>query len=373
MSDILPVKPIVKRSHNIIVAENGDICIGELPESAKVIRNPDRWVPQVLEKLDGEHTVPRIVKEVKLLHDSVAAEKIEEFIGALNGFGLLEPGEYQSPTLTSEELERYNRQILQFGLKDRKTVPPAQYQEALKRSTILILGMGGWGTWCALNLALSGVGKLKIVDGDVVELSNLNRQVLYSDEDIGAKKVFAAKKAIARVNGSVKVEAYDEFVASEKERLEEYIDGANFIILAWASLGYYRKGTNEEAVHAIASAKKVPLMELGGDPIEISAGPIYPNQDGLNLYADRDFKRANRFYSEKESVAMFQKARMRNSFLNGRREVNAWQSSPSLSIMSGIVADQVIKYLTGYDRPELVGTRFFMSLNDFSTRKTRLF
>ncbi|MGS0742509.1 HesA/MoeB/ThiF family protein [Glaciimonas sp. GG7] len=370
---MIPVKPMIKRSHHVILAENGDICIGELPESAKVIRNPLPWVPILLQKLDGKHTVPRIIKEINAKNYKVPSEDIIGFIKSLQGFGLLEANEYHSEILKSEEIERYNRQILQFLVKEKNVSSPIEYQEKLKKSTILILGMGGWGTWCALNLALNGVGKIKIVDGDIIELSNLNRQVLYTSDDIGCEKVKAAEKSIKRINPNVEVEIFFEFVIDDPNRIEEYLSGVDFVVLAWASLGYYKKGTIEEIVHAKCSQLRIPIIELGGDPIEISAGPIYENKDGINIYSDLNFKKKNRVYSDNDSILIFQKARMKNSLLNGNREVNAWQSSPSLSVMSGIVVDQIIKYITNHDTPHLVGKRVFMSMSNFHTKEIKIF
>jgi len=126
-------------------------------------------------------------------------------------------------------------------------------------------------------------------------------------------------------------------------------------------------------IHTIACEEGIPVMELGGDPIEISAGPIYPHQDGVNLYASEQVQRRAGAYADDAAISKLQKARMRHAFSNGAREVNAWQSSPSLSIMSGIVCDQLVKYLTGYDRVHLVGRRMYMSMDDFSTREVILF
>ncbi|MHC9015467.1 HesA/MoeB/ThiF family protein [Stenotrophomonas bentonitica] len=70
----------------------------------------------------------------------------------------------------------------------------------MKSARVLVLGMGGWGTWCCLNLARLGVGSLRIVDGDDVEVSNLNRQVLYESSHVGRKKVAAAADSLARHN-----------------------------------------------------------------------------------------------------------------------------------------------------------------------------
>ena len=86
--------------------------------------------------------------------------------------------------LSDHEMLRYNRQIIlkQFDFDG---------QEALKQSSILILGAGGLGCASSQYLATAGVGSLTLIDDDVVELSNLQRQVLHHDADVGKKKVLS--------------------------------------------------------------------------------------------------------------------------------------------------------------------------------------
>ena len=64
---------------------------------------------------------------------------------------------------------------------------------------------------------------------------------------------------------------------------------------------------------------------------------------------------------------------MRNDFRNGNRVVNAWQSAPSLAVMSGLVADQVVKLISGYDRCNLVGRRFHLSMQTYAIREEVVF
>ena len=91
--------------------------------------------------------------------------------------------------LSDQEVLRYNRQISlhQFDFEG---------QEALKQSKVLIVGLGGLGCSAAQYLTASGVGTLTLVDDDSVELSNLHRQVLHTDEDIGKLKVISAKQTL---------------------------------------------------------------------------------------------------------------------------------------------------------------------------------
>tara|TARA_Y100001956_G_C4122954_1_gene188524 strand:- start:2384 stop:3133 length:750 start_codon:yes stop_codon:yes gene_type:complete len=105
--------------------------------------------------------------------------------------------------LSDQEMLRYNRQIIlkQFDFDG---------QEALKQSSILILGAGGLGCASSQYLATAGVGKLTLIDDDVVELSNLQRQVLHHDSDIGSKKVVSAANALKELNPHIDIDSIDK-------------------------------------------------------------------------------------------------------------------------------------------------------------------
>ncbi|APG93321.1 thiamine biosynthesis protein ThiF (plasmid) [Sinorhizobium americanum] len=318
--------------------------------------------------------MPRILKELKAEHYDVTDGDVHDFVSALAGFGLIEESSRFSSLLSSEEIERYDRQMLQFSLIDEDRVDNATaYQERLKQARVLVLGMGGWGTWCSLLLARSGIGTLRIVDGDDVELSNLNRQVLYNTTDLGARKVDAAAANVRKHNPHVRVEPFYEFALPDRVRLGELLKGVTVAILAWASLGYYRKDSVERIVHEIARDRQIPVIELGGDPLDISVGPIYLNDGSHPSFEDLRRISQDRFYSDDALVRSFQEARLKNEFANGNRSVNAWQSSPSLAVMAGLAADQVLKLITKYDNCNLVGKRFHMSLRTYATREEVLF
>ena len=77
------------------------------------------------------------------------------------------------------------------------------------------MGAGGLGSPVITYLAAAGVGHIGVVDGDIVELSNLNRQVVFSTSDLGRKKAVAAGERIKEINPDVRVEVYDEFLSLE--------------------------------------------------------------------------------------------------------------------------------------------------------------
>ena len=100
--------------------------------------------------------------------------------------------------LTERELERFARQIMIFG---------EEGQEKLKRAKVFIAGAGGLGSPVSIYLAAAGVGRIRIVDNDVVELSNLNRQILHWEKDVGRKKVESGREKLEATNPDTLVEA----------------------------------------------------------------------------------------------------------------------------------------------------------------------
>ncbi|MDR0531056.1 MAG: molybdopterin-synthase adenylyltransferase MoeB [Oscillospiraceae bacterium] len=109
---------------------------------------------------------------------------------------------------TNEQLERYSRHILlkEVGVKGQKKLLGAK---------VLIIGAGGLGAPAALYLAAAGVGTIGIADADVVDLSNLQRQVIHTTPDLGKEKVLSAKETMLAINPEIHVNAYDQFVSAE--------------------------------------------------------------------------------------------------------------------------------------------------------------
>jgi len=105
-------------------------------------------------------------------------------------------------TLTPEELLRYNRQVMLPEIGQGG-------QQKLKTARVLVIGIGGLGSPVSVYLTAAGIGTLGIVDFDVVELTNLQRQTVYSTSDVGQPKLLAAKKRLSQINPTVKIETYD--------------------------------------------------------------------------------------------------------------------------------------------------------------------
>ena len=111
-------------------------------------------------------------------------------------------------TFSDEELERYARHITL-----REIGGPGQ--RALKEARVLVVGAGGLGAPALLYLAAAGVGRIGVIDADTVSLSNLQRQVIHSDDRQGMPKVFSAQKSMAAINPHVDVRPYHRMLTEE--------------------------------------------------------------------------------------------------------------------------------------------------------------
>jgi len=129
--------------------------------------------------------------------------------------------------LTESDLLRYQRQILYTGFGE-------QGQNKLKHSHVVVAGVGGLGSPASIYLACAGVGHITIVDYDSVELSNLNRQILHWDEDIGKKKVFSAARKLAKLNPSIEVTSVCDKITEDS--IKGIISGADAVIDAMDNL-----------------------------------------------------------------------------------------------------------------------------------------
>lgn len=364
-------KPRLKLSHHVVTLENGDLCIGELPSTSLIVRKPTPTFLAVLDCLDGDWTVPRIETHIRhhFPQSGSAKEIVERHINTLEQFNLLEDAAVRSTSLSSEELELYDRQMLFYSQVDEQRIPKHMYQERLKSTTAAVFGLGGWGTWSTLHLALNGFGKVRLVDGDHVELSNLNRQVLYRPEHVGQSKASAAADAVSRMNPHVEVEAVEEFVTADEQQIARLLDGVNILFLAWVNFSPFCRHSVAEVVHRAAFERGIPIVEFGGDPADLYVGPIFLNdRKSPCLCCVKDAMRKEWYSSEQAGIPQFRKARIAEQYRDGRRHVNAWQSSPSLGVMAGLAVDQAIKVCTGFATPALVGKRVYLSLSSFEYR-----
>jgi molybdopterin/thiamine biosynthesis adenylyltransferase/rhodanese-related sulfurtransferase len=204
-----------------------EAAIGHLP-GAKLI--PRGHLEQRIEAAVPDRSANVILYCASGVRSAYAARTMRDDLGYKNvksmtgGITLWKDRGYEVEvprTLSAEQRDRYSRHLLipEIGVEG---------QQKLLDAKVLLLGAGGLGSPTALYLAAAGVGTLGIVDDDVVDLSNLQRQVIHNNQRIGTPKVDSAEESIRALNPDVNVVKYP--VRLRAENIMEIIDGYDVIV-----------------------------------------------------------------------------------------------------------------------------------------------
>ena len=165
--------------------------------------------------------------------------------------------------LTPSERERYDRQIMIGGIGQ-------EGQEKLKRSRVAIAGAGGLGSPIAIYLTAAGIGMIRMIDHEQVALSNLNRQILHWEEDIGRKKIDSARTKLKNLNRAVEIETIAETIT--EGNVSQLVDGCDVIVDAMDNL------PTRYVLNRCAIEKKVPFFHGAVNGFEGRAMTILPGK-----------------------------------------------------------------------------------------------
>ncbi len=162
-----------------------------------------------------------------------------------------------SAELEDAELERYGRHVMLDGIG-------IEGQQKIRAARALVVGVGGLGCPAALYLASCGIGSMALADDDTVETSNLQRQILFRDGDVGRPKSEVAARELAAINPHVSVEHVSERATAEN--LPEMCDGADVVLDC---------SDNFETRHAVNEACLNSRTDLVGGAAEQFDGQVY--------------------------------------------------------------------------------------------------
>jgi len=165
--------------------------------------------------------------------------------------------------LSSEDLDRYSRQVMldEIGY---------QGQQKLRDAKVCVVGVGGLGNPITTRLVAMGIGTVRIVDRDVIELSNLHRQTMFDDSDVGEIKVEVAEKKLQKLNPNVKIEAFP--ISVNDYTAIEVIEGCDVVIDALDSVNA-RYSLNKACV-----AKKIPFVTGAAVGVSGQVFTVLPKQ-----------------------------------------------------------------------------------------------
>ncbi len=215
--------------------------------------------------------------------------------------------------LTKDELTRYKRQLAIFG---------EEGQTKLKKSKVFLAGAGGLGSVTATYLTVAGIGKLRIVDHDVVALENLNRQILHWDSDIGREKLKSAAEKLKGMNANIEVETVSETI--DGNNIDDLVGDCDLIVDAMDNF------PARYALNRSALSKRIPFFH----------GAVHG------------------FYGQATTIIPGKTACLRCTF----PEVPSAAAPPVVGVTPGIIgciqATEVLKYITGMGR--LLDNRLLM-------------
>jgi molybdopterin/thiamine biosynthesis adenylyltransferase len=251
---------------------------GEIYGLAAEIEDPLGVVWECLSLMDGRRTADEIARRLRGSFPGLRSPEAVEIMNTLIGSGYVEDAAARPPEdLTPRERDRYSRSHAFFRHVDLR--PGGHGWEAqirLKSARVALLGLGGTGSHAAWALAASGVGSLHCVDGDRVELSNLNRQILYTQEDVGRPKADAAVERLQAANSDITVTAERRRITAAHE-VTELIGGRDVLALcADEPRGAIRVWTSRACLAAgvpwVGGGYDGPLVTIG---VFGPGGPCY--------------------------------------------------------------------------------------------------
>jgi molybdopterin-synthase adenylyltransferase len=197
--------PRVKPIHHPVRTTDGRIRIGTLQYgvASEIQDDAEGSLWRLLGLMDGTRSVEGIVAA----SGGVDPDSVRETVATLVAAGFVEDAGAAPPAeLAPAEIERYASNTRYFAWVDTEARPsPLEIQRRLKNAHVTVLGLGGTGGAVAMGLVAAGIGALRCVDFDHVELSNLSRQLLYGERDVGRPKVQSAVLRLSEINGHVDV------------------------------------------------------------------------------------------------------------------------------------------------------------------------
>jgi bacteriocin biosynthesis cyclodehydratase domain-containing protein len=332
------LKPRLKRTVDAVESAAGDIYILRPgADSDLVIEQPDRTARLLLAALDGTRTANELELEF-------GAERVRSALGDLAEAALLEDAA-DDERVPERDRERYDRQLRYFSDVASGSTPPSEYQRRIRAARVALLGVGGLGSWAAYALACCGVGELVLVDGDTVEESNFNRQILYRERDIGRLKTEAAAEALAEFDSACRLTSVPrrmEGVAA----IRAVIDGADFVVNAadWPAHDI------ERWTNAACVAAGLPFITMSHSPPVARVGPLYvPGTTGCYACQESAYRESHPLYDE-----LVEQHRGRPS--------PAPTLGPVCAFIGGQVALETLHQVTGLCPPATLGAAHIYDL-----------
>lgn len=342
--------PTIKQSVEVFPTAKGAIrFFAAASDDDFLMENPGRAERLALEMCDGKHAVATIVDAC--LEVGTSRHDAMTFLDELAAAGLLFDARPGVSPLTARHSARYDRQLAYFTDRLPYGHHAADAQRALMNATVVILGLGGVGSRIALEMAAIGVGALRLVDGDVVESSNLNRQTLYRTRDLGRAKAAVATEAILRLNPDSRVQPVPEYLECE-DAVSQAIVGADWVVEAIDT----PVGIASHWVNRACLTQGIPHTAMSQFPPTIRVGPTFiPGVTGCY-----------RCYEQPAREALGEDFESLMAYRTSRGAIAA-ATGPGCGWIASMIAMDILHTLTGLGEPATRGRAFTIDTRSFTS------
>lgn len=306
---------------------------------------------RLLELLTGEYRMEELQHRLQAEFSHLPSGAFASMLTQLDRAGLLEEADVHPPSdWTPEYLERYSRHLAVFAGYERPGLSRFDQQQRLRDAHVVLLGVGGIGSWVALLLTQLGIGHLTLVDIDIVKSSNLTRQALYTERDIGRYKTSVASEALRAINSEVRLTTVTQNIATEEE-LAPLCQGSNLVILTFGPFLLPEPYRLQRACIHLG----IPCVALGG----LHLGPlVIPGQTAcfdcvrttLKMYSPTTT--APEGHTDEKPVFL-------------ERGYNAI-FAPLISSCIGLGVTEIVKFLTGFASSTLENGLLYLNPTELS-------
>ena len=282
---------------------------------------------------------------------AVDEQELHGSVRELWDLGLLEDAAADD-VLASHVRERYEGQLRYFADMAEPGASRAAPQQRLARARVVMVGVGGLGSWVALSLACTGIGRLDLIDGDVVELGNLNRQMLFREADLGRPKVDAAADTLRGFNAAIELHTHRRGIGSAAE-LEPLIAGADMVVDA----ADWPPHLIERWINEACFAAGVPYIAMSQFPPKVRVGPMYvPGQTGCYACTEQRLRREYPLFDELVAA-------------RSRHPSGAATFGPACALIGSCVATEIVHRLTGICAPPTLGAALEFDLRTLTVER----
>ena len=242
-------RPVLKQSVPYVLADGGIHfrCAGVMTS----LEDPDGRVLALLRLLDGEHEPEQVYEELRVAYPDVTLADVREALADLDESKLIQDATDAGSDFDAEDRQRWDRNFGFWETYANLSVSKYEFQRRIRNCKIAVLGIGGVGSHVLLDLIGVGFTDIRIVDFDKVELSNLNRQVLYGTQFLGQPKVQVAADRARAFGGKLNLEVVPERLLSaddvygvvhDRDLVLGTADAPKLDMMHWLSEGCVRAG-----------------------------------------------------------------------------------------------------------------------------------